>query len=36
MKIENIIQKTQCKLINGVSRKEGDQDSLEEIFNAFR
>ena len=24
--------KTQCKLINGVSRKEGDQDSLEEIL----
>ena len=24
--------KTQCKLINGISRKEGDQDSLEEIL----
>ena len=24
--------KTQCKLINGVPRKEGDQDSLEEIL----
>jgi len=24
--------KTQCKLINGLSRKEGDQDSLEEIL----
>jgi hypothetical protein len=24
--------KTQCELINGVPRKEGDQDSLEEIL----
>ena len=24
--------KTQCNLINGIGRKEGDQDSLEEIL----
>ena len=24
--------KTQCTLINGISRKEGDQDSLEEVL----
>ena len=27
--------KTQCKLINGVPRKEGDQDSLEEILTLY-
>ena len=28
--------KTQCILINGISRKQGDQDSLEEILELSR
>ena len=28
--------KTQCKLINGVGRKKGDQDSLDEILELSR